>query len=116
MANLDRVEFPVSLACGCRSAHVIDGMVKMACPVHGPWIDILAFELREWHMKCQQCVVGKWTGKDKTAAQRAKTRHRASRGHEHIVIDFMIPDSIKRIWKIHYGRKRIPARYIKDYA
>jgi hypothetical protein len=95
---------------------IIDGLATRTCSNHQTEQRILAFELREWHMKCQQCAVGKWTGKDKTAAQRAKTKHRAAKGHEQIVIDFMIPDSIKRVWRNHYGRKRVPARYIKGYV
>lgn len=113
-------EYPVLLACGDQSRHVIDGqtiMICRPCSVLGPvYVDIVAFETREFHVKCQQCRAGKWTGKDETAAYRFKAAHARTKGHHQIVVDFMIPDHVKRTWKIHYGNKRTPGRYFPNAA
>lgn len=125
-------EYPVQLECGHRTTHVIDGGLAMICAqcvrpvieitsngiVHGayPTRRIMAFETREWHMKCQQCRVGKWTGKDELAARRAKTQHSRTKGHFQIVIDFLRTDRSRRMWRDHYGRKRTPAWRIEGYV
>lgn len=118
-------EYPVLLECGHFSVHAIDGQMHMTCgqcleiarafgaEVLNVNCKILAFEIREWHVKCQQCSAGKWTGKDRAASARFKTMHHESKGHNIIVIDFMIPDHAKRLWGKHYGRKRVPARIIR---
>lgn len=119
-------EYPVQLMCGDRATHVIDGAIEMVCPVCSSSLinsilgfepqkeKIIAFELREWHAKCQQCPSGKWTGKDERAAYRFKASHSRTKSHHSIVVDFMIPDHAKRLWKTHYGQKRTPARIIKE--
>ena len=111
MANQTGVTYPVKLSCGCVALHIIDGATHMECHLHGDRL-ITAFELREWHMSCGQCRSGKWTGKDKNAAYHAKTNHQARSNHFQIMVDFMVPERVKRTWKIHYGNRRTPARYM----
>jgi hypothetical protein len=101
----------VLLKCGHRAVHAIDGFDAMICPVDNQPEQIIAFETRAWHMRCQQCAAGKWTGSDEGAAYRAKAAHMRNKGHRQIVVDFMIPEHSKKLWRAHYGRRRTPARF-----
>jgi hypothetical protein len=117
-------ECPVLLECGHFEKHAIDGQTHMDCAecleiakLFGANVlvvkcRIMAFETREWHMKCQQCSSGKWTGKDRPAAARFRSEHGNRTGHRQIVLDYMIPDHVKKLWKQHYGRKKVPDRII----
>lgn len=117
-------EYPVYLECGHFEKHAIDGETHMDCAecldiakMFGNDVlvvkcRIMAFETREWHMRCQQCTYGKWTGKERPIAARARADHGDKTGHRQIVLDFMIPDHTKKLWKRYYGRKRVPDRII----
>lgn len=110
--------YPILMACDHKRIHPIDGSLIATCRQCSrqtgniEFRQIVAFELREWHMKCQQCRAGKWTGKDETAAYRAKANHVRMKGHYQVVVDFMTPDHVKRAWRQHYGMKRTPARFM----
>jgi hypothetical protein len=118
-------EYPVLLECGHFNVHAIDGETHMICgecieiaiafgaEVFNVNSKIMAFETREWHVKCQHCPAGRWTGKDRAAARRFKATHGYIAGHRQIVIDFMRPEHVKRTWRKHYGRKKVPAPFIR---
>jgi hypothetical protein len=128
MADQAGIEYLTLLECGHLERHAIDGALKMECrqcarPYLGSAIGaqaygaypkrvIVAIETREWHVKCQNCPAGKWTGQDETAAYRFKAAHARRTSHPQIVVDYMVPDRLKRIWKIHYGGKRTPVKFI----
>jgi hypothetical protein len=112
MTMENAIEYPVQLQCGCFTAHAIDGSVALICPDGHEGQLIVAFETREWHMKCGQCPAGKWTGQDRPAAARARSNHADKTGHRQIMLDFLMPDHIKRIWRVHYGSKLIPGKRI----
>jgi|ERR1700722_7990175 len=114
MADQSRVtEYPVLLECGHNSKHFIDGALRMLCRAcEGRETAIMAFETREWHVKCSACRFGKWTGKDEAAAHRARANHARTKQHYGIMVDFLIPDDVKKLWRVHYGRNRVPARFM----
>jgi hypothetical protein len=71
--------------------------------------EVMAIETREYHVKCQDCRYGKWTGQDVTYARLLRSEHRQD---HHVVMDYAVPEPVKRQWRILYGTQRRPKMII----
>jgi hypothetical protein len=88
----------VSLECGHRISSVIAGDGRYYCLICNLFAAPLAFETREWHVKCTVCRYGRWFGQDEVVAKAAHRQHFCT-------VDYLCHPVSKKFVRSLYGRR-----------